>query len=318
MPPTFVKMRRQLAEDSDADIISYGCSAHYLNLLAKDVEISGVKEHIVQIVKYFRNHHLPAAWYKAAGGKKLVVPQEVRWNTLADCLQSYLDNWSTIIKVCDDHRDNIDSKISKKVQDISIKRNAEDYLKRMKPIAVALDKVQSDTCKISDAVEVWKELSRDMEASQSLNVATKVQHRSEQALTDVHYLANIIDPRYIGKNLSGGEIDAALEFCSQNYASCLSSIINFRSQSGPFKSYMFTDELVHSVSPLTWWQSQKSRLDNSMLTLCRQVLGAVSSSAGVERIFSTFGLVHSKLRNRLGTDKAGKLVFIYKLLNQRS
>ena len=29
----------------------------------------------------------------------------------------------------------------------------------------------------------------------------------------------------------------------------------------------------------------QSRLDNSMLTLCRQVLGAVSSSAGVESIF---------------------------------
>ena len=85
------------------------------------------------------------------------------------------------------------TKISKKVQDISIKRNAEDYLKRMKPIAVALDKVQSDTCKIRDAVEVWKELS-------------------------------------------------------------------------------------HDTSP---------------------------------------GIVHSKLRNRLGADKAGKLVFIYKLLNQR-
>ena len=118
--------------------------------------------------------------------------------------------------MCDDHRDNIDSKILKKVQDISIKRNAEDYLKCMKPITVALDKVQSDTCKISDAVEVWKELSHDMEASQSLNVARKVQHCFGQALTDVHYLANTIDPCYMGKSLSSAETDAALEFCSQN------------------------------------------------------------------------------------------------------
>ena len=102
-------------------------------------------------------------------------------------------------------RDNIDSKISKKVQDISIKRNSEDYLKGMKPIAIALD--------ISDAIEVWKELSHDMEASQSLNVARKVQHCFGQALTDVHYLANTIDPRCMGKSLSSAEIDAALEFC---------------------------------------------------------------------------------------------------------
>ena len=51
-----VKMRRQLTSDSDTtdtNIISYGCSAHYLNLLAKDIEIPGVKERIIQIVTYF-------------------------------------------------------------------------------------------------------------------------------------------------------------------------------------------------------------------------------------------------------------------------
>jgi len=53
-----------------------------------------------------------------------------------------------------------------------------------------------------------------MEASQSLNVARKVQHRYGQALTlvtDTHYLTNTIDPHYMGKSLSSAEIDAALE-----------------------------------------------------------------------------------------------------------
>lgn len=35
----------------------------------------------------------------------------------------------------------------------------------------------------------------------------------------------------------------------------------------------------------------------------------------VERLFSTFGLVHSKMSNRLGVTKAEKLVFIYRVLN---
>ena len=42
-----------------------------------------------------------------------------------------------------------------------------------------------------------------------------------------------------------------------------------------------------------------------------------ASSASVERVFSTyFGFVHSKVRNRLGVEKAGKLVFLHKLLNE--
>ena len=70
-------------------------------------------------------------------GKNLVLPLEVRWNTLADCLHSYLDNWATILKLCDKHRDCIDAIVARKMQDLSIKRNAVDYIKRMKPIAIA-------------------------------------------------------------------------------------------------------------------------------------------------------------------------------------
>ena len=84
-----------------------------------------------------------------------------------DPLQCYLDNWAMILKVCEEHRDDIDSKIAKKVRDIKIKRNAEDYLIPMKPIAVALDKVQSD----SEAVEVWKALEREIDSLQLFDVA---------------------------------------------------------------------------------------------------------------------------------------------------
>jgi hypothetical protein len=36
----------------------------------------------------------------------------------------------------------------------------------------------------------------------------------------------------------------------------------------------------------------------------------------VLKLFSSFGLVHSKLCNRLGIEKAGKLGFLFKLLNR--
>ena len=39
-----------------------------------------------------------------------------------------------------------------------------------------------------------------------------------------------------------------------------------------------------------------------------------SCLAAIERIFSNFGMIQSKLRNRLGLVKAGKLVFCYRML----
>jgi hypothetical protein len=40
-----------------------------------------------------------------------------------------------------------------------------------------------------------------------------------------------------------------------------------------------------------------------------------SSSVSIERVFSNFGLIQTKLRNRLGLQKAVKLVFSYLYLS---
>ena len=69
---------------------------------------------------------------------------------------------------------------------------------------------------------------------------------------------------------------------------------------------MFVPEIMNSVS----------QRDHRLLTLIDQLLRANSSSAWAERVFSTLRLVHSKVRNRLRMGKAGKMVFIYKLLNE--
>ena len=195
-----------------------------LELVAKDVKVSGVKKHIVQVIKFFRNGHLPAAWYRAAGGK-----MDVRWNTLSDCLKSYLDNWSVLLKVCDEHRDEIVRNIAAKVKDFALKRNAEDYLQRMRPIAVALDRMQSDSCKISDAVHVWKKLEDDLkESHQPPTVMKKLLSRTKQALTPAHFLANNLDPKHQGKYLSDDEVHTAMSHCSERYPTCLPFLVNMR------------------------------------------------------------------------------------------
>lgn len=83
------KMRRML-EKKDRSIIAYGCSAHLLNLLSQDMQVKNIKEHITEIIKYFRNHHIPGSLYKQGGGTMLVMPSDTRWNTVADSIESYL------------------------------------------------------------------------------------------------------------------------------------------------------------------------------------------------------------------------------------
>ena len=67
---------------------------------------------------------------------------------------------------------------------------------------------------------------------------------------------------------------------------------------------MFMPEILKNTDHFDWWKNQEFMLDKKHLV------------SGIETIFSTFGLVHSKLRNRLYIEKSRKTCFfLYKLLN---
>ena len=109
------KMRNQLGANSS--VLTYACSSHVADRLAKDVDTCSVKSEIVEIAKYFRNHHLPGAWYKKEGGNKLPIPIDVRWNSVTDCLEAYLKNWPILVKVVESHKNEIRSDIYESVMD---------------------------------------------------------------------------------------------------------------------------------------------------------------------------------------------------------
>ena len=243
------------------------------------------------------------------GGKSPPLPDDTRWNSVNDCLQAYIDNWPILVNVVESHCEEIDPDIREKVLDINLKRQAVDYLSKMKPLAVALDRLQADNCHLADAVVIWKELADTFE-DMPVEDFMKFESRMSIALTPAHFLAYLLDPRYHGSTLlSSEEINRAMAFLSEHNSSALPSVINYRAKSPPFWEWMFTPVVLKKTDPLAWWQSQKSELDEHILSLVEQLLTARASTAGIERIFSVFGLVHSKLRNRLQTEKAGKLVF---------
>lgn len=102
------KMSKEIQTDTNNEIIAYGCGAHMLSLLSKDISKIGnftsIQQHIVQIIKFFRNHHLPKAYFESAGGTSLVLPIEVQWNTYCDAIESYIKNWSSLASTVEKYR----------------------------------------------------------------------------------------------------------------------------------------------------------------------------------------------------------------------
>ena len=57
------RMRTELTKE-DSIVLSYGCLAHWLNLLGQDLTPIALMKHVTDINKYFRNHHIPSALLK--------------------------------------------------------------------------------------------------------------------------------------------------------------------------------------------------------------------------------------------------------------
>ena len=101
------------------------------------------------------------------------------------------------------------------------------------------------------------------------------------ALTPAHYLANILDPCHRGSALTDKQTDTAMQFCAEEYPEALSSVLKFKAKAAPFQPYMFTPALLKDLTPLSWWQSQADRLDDSINRLAEQLFTARASSAGM-------------------------------------
>ena len=116
--------------------------------------------------------------------------------------------------------------------------------------------------------------------------------------------------------LSQDEKNSIMKWVSETHPNIVPILMKMNAYASPFEEYKLAQNVLGSRSSLEWWNSL-DLVEDSVLSVIHRLLTAVASSSGVERIFSTFGLVQSKLRNKLGTDKAAKLVFLFKEYNEK-
>ena len=94
----------------------------------------------------------------------------------------------------------------------------------------------------------------------------------------------------------------------------IATLIAYDGQAAPFPPAYFS-ESAKSTQPTVWWKGVcMYNVPQSFAELAIQLLSAPASSASIERVFSSFGAIHNKVRNRLGNAKASKLVFCYRML----
>ena len=195
-----------------------------------------------------------------------------------------------------------------------MKRNIEDYLLLLNPVSYAWIKFKLLT-NLSEAVKIWHDLSKELGPRLSIKQMESFAKRRSMALTPMHLFSFHVDPRNRHENLLIAiEIESAFDFASSLHPSLIATILQFRVGDPPFTSIMLKKEEISAVSPASWWSP--ATVDESHKDHIRKVLSCMCTTAELERLFITFGFVHSSLRNRLGIEKCGKLVFCFRVLNQ--
>lgn len=86
--------------------------------------------------------------------------KKIRWTRVVNA--EGIPGRHKLVKICEEHRDEIDREITKLVSNIVVKRNAEDLFARLKPVSLSIDLVQKDNCTIARCVVIWKNVSRDL------------------------------------------------------------------------------------------------------------------------------------------------------------
>lgn len=87
-----------------------------------------------------------------------------------------------------------------------------------------------------------------------------------------------------------------------------------------YPASLFIDTVIKQFTPAKWWKilstkvstAQGSPLPVEFCEFVSNLQNVPVSSASIERIFSNFGFIWSKLRNRLGTEKVAKLAKVYR------
>ncbi|KAB7498650.1 hypothetical protein Anas_00532 [Armadillidium nasatum] len=187
-------LKEKMKEDDELKtIISYGCSAHYINLLEQEVTPNSVLKYIIQIQKFFRNHHQPHGWLKEKGGLMPQIPNDTRWNSQQACINTFIQNYYKYVEIANE--DKLEMRITNILSNPSLYREAQHLQKQVDVVSKALDKLQSDTATLSIAVNEWLVL---LESEVLDPYKANIRKRMEEATEPFFFVANMMDPQYLG------------------------------------------------------------------------------------------------------------------------
>ncbi|KAE8738991.1 hypothetical protein FOCC_FOCC015513 [Frankliniella occidentalis] len=286
-----MKLAHNLISAKYPHISCYGCAAHGLNLLVKDIlgkvgKFSSILKNSKTIVKDIKNHHVPHAIFKkkqkikfgSGKGKSLKLPGKTRWSGTTDMLKSLLENKSVLQETVIDQRVSVSKKAKTTVLDDDFWDAVKCGCDLLSPITDTITYLEGDSANVADVVTALAKMktqilnaAEDFNMHDMVRVEELVKKRCVFIVKPVHLAANLLHPIYRGKVLTPNQIQLAITFISE-----MCTHLNY--------------DCGLVISNL-------ARFRNSEAAAC-------------ERVWSGYSNTHTKKRNKLAVERVTKLVQI--------
>ena len=244
------------AKNDLPNLITVGCSAHYMNLVEKEVTLNTVLKHIVEVQKHFMYVHQAHEWLKEKGCLAPQIPNTTRWNSQVDCVKTYVKNHHIYVQIRTE-QEAFNADIARIIDNIGLYREAQNLLKQLKIVERSLDSLQADKTTLSDAYETWSSVIKNADLAPFRKAFEK---RFVQAMEPVHYLANLTDPRYFGQGLTPQQENDAEQWISVNKPDFLPALLLFKIKDvDTFPASMFSEAITKQFTAAKWWRIMESK-----------------------------------------------------------
>ena len=340
-----MRLAWNLLREEFPSLVCFGCAAHGLSLYAKDIakipEIKAAACNANIVLKWLKFKQLPHAILNEKCMEihhrelAVILSVETCWGSVFYSLTRLLQLRTPIEQTVMDLRlrsgtNKLPENIRQFVLDDVFWQDIEAVVHLLRPLAKAILLTEGDMpqpgliCHIFQQMKIFTEESNDHTEHFGRDVQQQLldiwQNRADFCLSDIHFAANILDPRFRGELLSEEEDIKGMQFIADTASKMTSpdAAVQFQThvfvQLGEFKtmtgafSHEFKWHAAKTMHPASWWSTFHSK--NPLSKTARKILNVTPTAASAERNWKRHSLTQSKLRNRLTEETMQKLVHV--------
>lgn len=308
----------------------YGCAAHVVNLLVKDIhtkdaEFKKVCGEADSIVSFVNNHHFTHNLFielQAEFGCKLLAHNvPTRWFSISNTLNTVKDAEQLIKQMVSTHRQAIKSILPattsanfiKLVENNRFWVGLKNSTEKIKIPAQVIGRLEANDATVEIVMSCFIELHEHFRNDNVIKA--KVMDRWQFIGQDVHRAAHLLnhkqamDIKYMPKeaaNCYDAFTRIAQKFKGEAFADrAETELYKFHQQMRELDEGQ--KNLLRRTSSLHYWDLIGKSDFPSLAALAKQIFGA-ASSAFSERTWSAYKNIHSRLRNSLSDSKVNKIL----------